>query len=163
MFKTNSAVAATITVEGKRFTREDLSHTFPAATTHKLPILGLYADFANTVVISLADGSNKEIIIKTAAVPADVCKCTSISTSADYLQDNFMFLTPAGKNQPTAYDYKGDIRWFLTENTMFDIKRATNGNILTGSSRFVQFPNDTTGYLGFICRSPGRTGHEFGN
>ncbi|MBU2643157.1 aryl-sulfate sulfotransferase [bacterium] len=147
MFKTSSAVAPTITIKGKRFARENMSHTFPAATTHMLPVLGLYADFANTVVVSLPDGSSKEITIKTAAVPAEVCKCTSISTSADYLQDNFMFLTPAGKNQPTAYDYKGDIRWFLTENTMFDIKRAQNGNILTGSSRFCRMPYNATGLV----------------
>ena len=147
MFKTSEAVVPRLTVRGKKYRIEDLSHTFPAATTHALPVLGLYEDFANTIVISLPDGSSKEITVQTGKLPADVCRCLNISTSADYLQDNFMFLTPAGKNLPTAYDYKGDIRWMLTENTMFDIKRAANGNILTGSSRFCRMPYNSTGLI----------------
>lgn len=147
MFTTSEAVAPMVTVRGKRYQIEDLSHTFPQATTHTLPVLGLYEDFANTVVISLPDGSSKEITIQTEKLPDDVCRCLNISTSADYLQDNFMFLTPGGKNLPSAYDYRGDIRWMLTENTMFDIKRAVNGNILTGSSRFCHMPYNSTGLL----------------
>ncbi len=147
MFKTALAVAPTITVKGKWFAIENLSHTFPAATTHMLPIIGLYEDFSNTVVISLPDGSSKEIAIQTAKLPEDICRCRNISTSADYLQDNFMFLAPAGKNMPTAYDYKGEIRWLLTENTMFDIKRTKNGNILTGSTRFCHMPYNATGVI----------------
>ena len=147
MFKTKDSVSPTVTVKGKRYAREDLSHSFPAAKVHMLPVLGLYEDFSNTVVVSLPDGSEKEITIQTGTLPESVCRCRNISTSADYLQDNFMFLTPAGKNLPTAYDYRGDIRWLLTENTMFDIKRAKNGNILTGSSRFCRMPYNSTGLI----------------
>lgn len=147
MFKTKDSVSPTVTVKGKRYAREDLSHSFPAAKVHMLPVLGLYEDFSNTVVVSLPDGSEKEITIQTGTLPESVCRCRNISTSADYLQDNFMFLTPAGKNLPTAYDYRGDIRWLLTENTMFDIKRARNGNILTGSSRFCRMPYNSTGLI----------------
>jgi arylsulfate sulfotransferase len=147
MFHTPRATAPTVTVCGKRFERENLAHTFAADTFHKLPVLGLYEDFANRVIISLPDGTEKEIVIQTEKLPDDVCRCLNVMTSADYLQDNFMFLTPAGKNLPTAYDYKGDIRWILTENTMFDIKRAANGNILTGSSRFCRMPYNSTGLV----------------
>ncbi len=147
LFKTTESVAPTVTVCGKRYERENLSHTFPAGTTHILPVLGLYENFANTVVVTLPDGSSQTLTIQTGTLPADVCRCQNISTSADYLQDNLMFLTPAGKNLPTAYDYKGDIRWLLTENTMFDIKRAANGNLLTGSSRFCRMPYNATGLI----------------
>ncbi len=147
MFKTTQKVAPTVTVCGKRFERENLSHTFEADTMHKLPVLGLYEDFANQVKISLPDGTSKQITIQTGKLPEDVCRCLNVMTSADYLEDNFMFLTPAGKNLPTAYDYKGDIRWMLTENTMFDIKRVANGNIITGSSRFCRMPYNSTGLI----------------
>jgi len=147
MFHTPQKVAPTVTVCGKRHDRENLSHTFPEDTFHRLPILGLYEDFANKVVISLPDGTKKEIVIQTEKLPEEVCRCLSVMTSADYLQDNLMFLTPAGKNLPTAYDYKGEIRWMLLENTMFDIKRAENGNILTGSSRFCRMPYNSTGLI----------------
>lgn len=147
MFTTEEEIAPTITVRGKRYSRENLSHTFPAAKVHKLPVLGLYEDFANTVDITLADGTTGSITIRTEKLPEAVCRCRKITTSADYLQDNLMFLTPAGKNLPTAYDYQGDIRWMLTENTMFDIKRAANGNLLTGSSRFCRMPYNSTGLI----------------
>jgi arylsulfate sulfotransferase len=147
LFKTAEETAPTVTVCGKRYSRDDLSHTFPSATVHLLPVLGLYEDFANTIVISLPDGTKNSITIQTGKLPGAVCRCRNITTSAEYMQDNLMFLTPAGKNLPTAYDYQGNIRWLLTENTMFDIKRAANGNLLTGSSRFCRMPYNATGLI----------------
>lgn len=147
MFSTKDKVAPTVTIHGKRYERENIRHTFKAATEHFLPVLGLYEDFANKVTVSLPDGSSITLTINTGKLPADVCRCVNIQASLDYLQDNIMFLTPAGKNLPTAYDYKGDIRWLLTENTMFDIKRVANGNIITGSSRFCHMPYNATGLI----------------
>jgi arylsulfate sulfotransferase len=149
MFSTREEVAVTLTVKGKRCSREDLSHTFPAATIHRLPVLGLYEDFENTVTVSLPDGSSSSVKIQTGRLPGRVCRCLNISTSADYLRDNLMFLSSAGKNFPAAYDYRGDIRWVLTEGTMFDIKRAKNGNLLTGSPRFFHMPYNGTGLIEF--------------
>jgi arylsulfate sulfotransferase len=168
MFKTAEAVAPIITVKGKRNSREDISHTFPAATSHMLPVLGLYENFTNTIVISLPDGFSKDLTIKTGQLPLGVCRSLNIRTSMDYLQDNLMFMSPAGKNLPVAFDYKGDIRWMLTENTIFDIKRVANGNILTGSSRFAFMLYSTTGIiemnlLGKVCkefRLPGGYHHD---
>ena len=147
MFTTPSAVAPTLTVHGKRFERENLTHTFKAATEHFLPVLGLYEDFANTVTVSLPGGETTTLTIRTGTLPEGVCRCLNVQASLDYLGDDIMFLTPAGKNLPVAYDYKGDIRWMLTENTMFDIKRMKNGNIVTGSSRFCHMPYNSTGMI----------------
>ena len=147
MFKTKEKTTATVKICGKRFPKEDLTHTFPETTVHHLPVLGLYEDFANTVVITLGNGAETTLTITTEKLPQSVCRCKKITTSSDYLKDHFMFLTPAGKNLPTAYDYKGDIRWMLSENTMFDIKRARNGNLLTGSSRFCRMPYNATGLV----------------
>ena len=168
MFKTEKMVAPTITVRGKRNRREDNRHTFEASTTHILPVLGLYEDFTNLVEISLPDGSSKQITIQTERLPDGICRCSNVSTSVDYLKNQFMFLTPSGRNLPAAYDYKGDIRWLLTEFTMFDLKRAANGNILTGSSRFCHMPYNSTGLfemnlLGKIYkeyRLPGNYHHD---
>lgn len=168
MFSTEKEVAVTITVSGKRYAREDLSHSFPASKEHSLPILGLYEDHENKIVISLDSGETTTVIVKTGKLPARVSRCQNISTSADYLGDDLMFLSTAGKNAPAAYDYKGDIRWMLTVNTMFDLKRAKNGNILTGSPRFCRMPYNATGLveldlLGKICkeyRIPGNYHHD---
>ena len=147
MFKSPEAIVPTITVRGKRCRREDLSHSFPASTIHFLPVLGLYANHLNLVDISLPDGSVHQITIKTDELPHGFAPCLSVRTSADYLKDNFMFLAPSGRNLPAAYDYKGDIRWLLSEYTLFDIKRAADGNLLTGSSRFCHMPYNATGLI----------------
>ena len=149
MFSTPEEVAATVTVRGKRIRREDFSHTFAPATGHRLPILGLYRDFANTVKITLSDGTSTMVTIKTGKLPARVSRCRNITTSKDYLGDDLMFLSTAGKNSPAAYDYRGNIRWTLSVNTMFDLKRAKNGNLLTGSPRFCRMPYNATGLIEF--------------
>lgn len=147
MFRTAEKISPTITIRGKRHKREDLSHTFPAGTVHILPVLGLYEDFKNKIDISLPDGSVQQLSIKTEPLSDGVRRCTNIMTSLDYLKDNFMFLAPAGRSMPMAYDYRGDIRWLLTEYTLFDIKRAANGNLLTGSYRFCRMPYNSTGLI----------------
>ncbi len=147
MFKTPEATRSTLTIKGKRFATEDITHTFGAGTTHILPVLGLYEDFENTLVITLEDGSSSRVKVTTGPLPAQVSRCLNIFTSKDYLKDDLMFLSTAGKNHPAAYDYKGDIRWLLTVNTMFDLKRAKNGNLLTGSYRFCRMPYNATGLI----------------
>ncbi|MDR0477170.1 MAG: aryl-sulfate sulfotransferase [Desulfobulbaceae bacterium] len=159
VFTTPKKVAPTLTVHGKRYAREDLTHTFATTTEHFLPVLGLYENCANKVTVSLPDGRFITLTITTDKLPADICRCLNIQATLDYLGDNLMFLSPAGKNLPTAYDYKGDIRWLLTENTMFDIKRMKNGNIVTGSSRFCHMPYNSTGL--FEINMLGKVHKEF--
>lgn len=147
LFKTETPESVSLTIHGKRYARENLCHSFEKATDHIIPVIGLYEDLDNKVTVELSGGSKQTFTIKTGPIEDAVCRCLNINTSADYLGDDIMFLSPAGKNLPTAYDYKGDIRWYLTENTMFDIKRAENGNILTGSSRFCRMPYNATGLI----------------
>ncbi len=168
LFATDKETEATLTVHGKRNAREDLVHTFPKSTSHAIPVLGLYEDWDNKVTVALSTGESKTFSIATGTLPGDVCRCQNVRTSLDYFGTNFMFLTPAGKNLPTAYDYRGDVRWLLTVNTMFDIKRLANGNIMTGSHRFCRMPYNATGLvelnlLGKIYkeyRMPGNYHHD---
>jgi len=168
LFKTEEEVEVTMTVHGKRYERENLTHSFPKGTSHAIPVIGLYEDFENKVTVALSNGESQTFSITTGVLPEEVCRCLNVHTSLDYLGDNFMFLSPAGKNLPTAYDYKGDLRWMLTVNTMFDIKRIANGNLLTGSHRFSRMPYNSTGLveinmLGKIhkeYRMPGNYHHD---
>ncbi len=147
LFSTDTAVKSTLTIHGKDNAREDITHSFAAATEHKIPVVGLYENHANKVTVALENGAEKTFIITPEALPADVNRCRNVSTSLDYFGNNFMFLSPAGKNRPTGYDYKGNIRWHLTIPTMFDIKRLKNGNILTGSHRYSRMPYHATGLV----------------
>ncbi len=148
LFTTEKEVSVTLTVHGKRNSREDIVHTFPASKKHMIPVMALYVECETKVTVSLSDGSSKEFKIKSDALPADCAtKVQNILTSMDYFGTDLMFLAPAEKNYPVGIDYKGDIRWILNINTIFDIKRLKNGNLLTGSQRYSRMPYCATGLI----------------
>ena len=144
MFKTPIRTEATITVVGKE-PAGNITHTFPAAKEHILPIYGLYADYENTVEIVLASGEKANVKIQTEPLLEGVPQSTYINTTAEYLGNNIVFLTAAMRAMPVGYDYKGDIRWYANVNFAFDLKRLENGHILIGTERLVKMPYFTTG------------------
>lgn len=139
LFKTEQETAVTVTVLGKE-SQADITHTFPKSRIHILPVLGLYKDCENKVEIQLYRSYKKELTIQTEDIQHNVAKLISMETTAGYLQDNLIFLSPALTDYATAFDYNGDIRWHLTIPTVFDLKRLKNGNILTGSHRLIHKP-----------------------
>ncbi len=144
MFETPSVTEVTITVLGKEV-EGNITHTFPAGTKHILPIYGLYAAYENTVEIVLSNGEKNTIKIKTGALMEGVPLATKMETTKEYLGNNLIFLTAAMKAMPIGFDYKGDLRWYATENFAFDLKRISNGHILIGTERLIQMPYFTTG------------------
>lgn len=144
LFKTPRPEEVTIIVKGKE-PAGDIVHRFPAAYDHVLPVYGLYAGYDNTVEIVLQDGTKNSVTITTAPLMEGVPESTSIDTTAEYMGDNFVFLTASMRSWPVGYDYKGDLRWYCTENLAFDIKRIKNGHILVGTERLVKMPYFTTG------------------
>lgn len=144
LFKTPRPEEVTIIVKGKE-PAGDIVHRFPAAYDHVLPVYGLYAGYDNTVEIVLQDGTKNSVTITTDHLMEGVPESTSIDTTAEYMGDNFVFLTASMRSWPVGYDYKGDLRWYCTENLAFDIKRIKNGHILVGTERLVKMPYFTTG------------------
>ena len=144
LFETPAASEATITVLGKEV-EGNITHRFPAAKKHILPVYGLYADYENTVEIVLGNGEKSTVKIKTAPLPAVVPLATKMETTKEYMGDNLIFLTASMQSVPVAYDYKGDLRWYSEYNFAFDIKRMPNGHILIGTERLIQMPYFTTG------------------
>lgn len=136
MFKTEKKVTATVRIFGKT-PEATFEKTFTANTTHILPILGLYADYANKIEVSLSSKESATHSIQTAPLPEVIDIVRSIKTSASYMQDNMMFITPTATSLPLALDYTGECRWFLTENFTFNLMRAQNGNLIIGSNRLM--------------------------
>ena len=137
-FKTEEETAVTIRVRGKT-KAADIVHTFPKAKTHVLPVLGLYANYNNTVEITPYRGNTTTIHIEI----GDVCDHSVveyIQTTPEYFEDNIMFLTPAGSEKSIGVDFAGDIRWHLTALCVFDVKRLRNGNLLIGTDRLIKLP-----------------------
>ncbi len=135
LFKTEEEVAVTVSVIGKT-KPATISHTFPKAKTHILPVLGLYANYNNTVVITPYRGEPTTIHIEVGDVIDHIVEhCV---TTPEYFQDNIMILTPAGSNKSLGVDYAGDIRWHLTALCVFDMKPLKNGNWIIGTDRLLR-------------------------
>ncbi|MCD7809348.1 MAG: aryl-sulfate sulfotransferase [Erysipelotrichaceae bacterium] len=139
LFKTEKEIAVTIRVLGKE-PEGTIEHTFPKGTVHVLPVLGLYGDYENTVEIELYRSAKHTIKIQTEPLSDEVPELVHMNTTYKYLRDNMIFVSPALTDLATAFDYKGDVRWHLNIPTVFDIKRAKNGNILIGSHRLLKLP-----------------------
>lgn len=139
MFNTEKEIAVTVRVLGKE-PEGTIEHTFPKAKEHILPVLGLYGDYENTVEIELYRSAKHTVKIQTEPFGEGVPKLIHMDTTHEYLRDEMIFISPALTDLATAFDYKGDIRWHLNIPTVFDIKRAKNGNLLIGSHRLLKIP-----------------------
>ncbi len=135
LFKTEKETAITVTVKGKT-KAADFRHTFPKATTHVLPILGLYQDHVNKVELKPYRSEGVTIDIEIGHVVDDIVNYCD--TTPEYFQDNIMILSPSGLFCPCGFDYAGDLRWYLNAMCVFDYKRLKNGNLLIGSDRLLK-------------------------
>ncbi|WP_455138357.1 aryl-sulfate sulfotransferase [Thermophilibacter sp.] len=142
-FYTDDEVAITLTVRGIE-PEGDITHTFPPARRHVLPVLGLYSDRTNVVEIAPYEGASHTIEVRTEAL-TDAPSLVSMKTTHAYLGDNMIFVTPSLAALATGFDYRGDIRWHLNEPLVFDMKRLRNGNVLIGTERVIEMPYYMTG------------------
>jgi arylsulfate sulfotransferase len=145
-FKTENPEVVSLTVKGKE-PAGDIKFQFPAASEHFVPVYGLYPDYENQVEIRLESGAAKTLTIRTEAAPERVKQPTYIKTTPEYFQDNVMVVGPTSPAMITAYDYKGDVRWYCTPNMTFDIKRLKNGRLTVGTHRLMIPPYHTTGIV----------------
>ncbi len=147
-FRTKEPRAVTVLVKGKD-DGGDMGITYKPATEHFVQVLGLYPDYENTVEISLDDGSKKTLKIKTDKAPDSVHKPTFIETTAQYMDGKIVILSPTSSASLAGYDYRGDVRWYITLNLAFDLKRVRNGRFLMGTHRLLMPPYHTTGLYEF--------------
>ena len=167
MFRTAKAQSVQLKVCGKE-PAGDLEVTFPASVTHYLPVYGLYGDSANTIVLTLADGTRYTHTVQTEPLPELVKPVIAIKTSADYFGTDLMFVSPTSKAYAAGYDYRGDCRWCTNINLTFALKRLQNGRLILGTERLFIEPYSPTGLyeLGMIgkiyaeYRLPGGYHHD---
>ncbi len=167
IFKTEETVSPKVTIEGddKLSTYE---YTFDEETEHYLPIYGLYPDRDNTVVVEYGD-VKKEFTITTEALPDDFILPTSVDADKDELSNDLYFFTPSSGGYTCAYDVNGDVRWYLTINSIWEINRLDNGHMMLSTERLVNSPYYMTGLyemdmLGKIYKEyslPGGYHHDY--
>ena len=167
IFKTEESVSPKVTIEGD----DELStyeYTFDEGTEHYLPIYGLYPDRDNTVVVEYGD-VRKEFTITTEALPDDFILPTSVDANKDELSNDLYFFTPSSGGYTCAYDVNGDVRWYLTINSIWEVNRLDNGHMMLSTERLVNSPYYMTGLyemdmLGKIYKEyslPGGYHHDY--
>ena len=167
IFKTETSVSPKVTIEGD----DELStyeYTFDEGTEHYLPIYGLYPDRDNTVVVEYGDVS-QEFTITTEALPDDFILPTSVDADKDELSNDLYFFTPSSGGYTCAYDVNGDVRWYLTINSIWEVNRLDNGHLMLSTERLVNSPYYMTGLyemdmLGKIYKEyslPGGYHHDY--
>lgn len=134
-----------VTVKGKNGS-PDLISNFEATTDHFLPIYGLYPDTDNKVIIQMGNQS-EEIIIKTNPLPDDfsIVDETYVNENYRHLLNDFYFLTPASSGYTSAYDINGNVRWYLSEPLVWEIRYLENGNLTLSNEKVINPPYYTTG------------------
>ncbi len=140
IFQTKDLATVTVTVKG-RDGAKDIENTFIPSRVHTIPIYGLYPDYENTVIIS-SSGETKELKIKTAALPDNLKKATSLKSET---ADEFYFTTTADTGYPVAYDSNGDIRWYFNKNYHWDYTRLSNGHVLLSTYKSLNQPDYAMG------------------
>ena len=148
LFETEEEVSPKITIEGKdKLTT--IETEFAKNTKHYLPIYGLYADYNNKVDISytLSDGKKitKQVEIQTNKLPDDFVLPTSLKKDSSKLTNDLYFFTPSSKGYTCAYDVNGDVRWYLSNNAVWDNTRLKNGHMMVSTERLVNSPYYMTG------------------
>ena len=148
LFETNNEVQVSVTVQGKD-KLSTISHAESKKTKkHYIEVLGLYPDKVNKVTLEYTDNDavfKKDLEIKTSKLPDDFVIATSVKADKTKLDDSFYFFSPASKGYTSAYDVNGDVRWYLSNNAVWRIKRLANGHLMTSTERLINFPYYMTG------------------
>lgn len=139
IFHTNKAAKITYTVEGKS---DNTSLTNKVnggySKTHQVPIVGLYANYNNTVTITAKykDGTSetKTVNIKTGSLPkyiknAKVTVSKNDKSKMD-IGDNKLTIINRTTKEPFAIDADGEVRWYSTNYSQHTIEQISNGHML---------------------------------
>lgn len=147
LFETKTNVTPKVTIIGKDAS-STFTHIFKKGKKHYLPIYGLYANYANEIIIEYQEEDNtikKSITIKTDKLSDNMVLPTSIYADKENLGNDLYFYTPSSIGYTCAYDINGDVRWYFTNYALWKIDRLENGHLLVSTERLINSPYYMTG------------------
>lgn len=141
IFYTDKSLEVSVTVKGKN--NDDFTINYGKSNYHYIPVYGLYADYDNTVVVTLSDNTTKEFRIKTDELntPSITAQSGNVTTSGDI----YLLTSPISMNS-FGLDGYGNVRWVLSDTYYHNIKVLDNGHLLIG------IDTDTTNTLSTVIR-----------
>ncbi len=119
VFDTEESCKVRVTVKGKE-EAYDISGEVDAAKSHRVPVIGLYADMENTVVLELLDDNgevtdSKELKIQTDGLSASFDDLVQPIVTSGESAFGLTVVYGQRSNYPYAIDASGEIRWYLRE------------------------------------------------
>ncbi|UOR11461.1 aryl-sulfate sulfotransferase [Halobacillus amylolyticus] len=132
-FETEEPLEITVTVNGKE-DAADISETFSGyEKSHEIPVLGLYPDYENTVMIEgkREDGTviTKGLTINTDPLPEDFLTTELIEADREKMENGLTFIIPSSM-YAYAVDSNADVRWYSTLPNSHVFKRMENSNLI---------------------------------
>lgn len=181
-FSTEKMGSTVLIVKGKHGGFTDVVHRFnDAGLYHSIPVIGMYANYNNTVLIRVVDNTGdtlarSTVSIQTGSLPANLPTSITAQSFDESAVEPGLYLVSSlsnigAPNTPTIpymIDDYADIRWVLdyssnTELTaMFyedGIARLRNGNFYFGDSKSNKIYE--VDLLGTIINSWGLSGYKF--
>lgn len=135
LFQTDEEVGVRVTVKGKTEAADIVGELEPA-TRHRVPMVGLYPNMENTVVLELLDDQgeikeSQEIKVQTGDLPEKLKgKVTPVETAGESAYALTMVYGQDCK-LPFAYDCNGDIRWYFEkESGSYGLYNLSDGRII---------------------------------
>ena len=163
IFRTDKAAKVSYTVVGKS-AKTSITNTVNGGyqKVHQVPVVGLYADYANQVKITYRNGqtTTKTLTLQTGKLPktlsqADI-KVTKSDQSKMAIGQNTLTLINRTAQEPYAIDADGQIRWYSTKWSQHTFVQLSNGHLLmqNRTSKTAKSYNvlTETDYLGRIYR-----------
>lgn len=149
LFDTEEEKQFEIVVLGNSF-EGDIKFVTEKGISHQIPVYGLYPNKLNVIEVYDYDNNQagslvSKIEVRTDSLPDNVSVATNIETTYEYFGDDLMLMIPSMKSLPVAFDYNGDVRWYLTSNLSWSPKILENGRLLLGTDRLMSDPYYTTG------------------
>ena len=139
VFDTNVPVTVTLTVAGD----EPVTQTFPAATEHSIPILGLYPGTDNQVTLRLESedtAAETTLSVETDPLPEELPTVSIVEADRDEMEPGWNLNSLRLRDDPERavafmYDPQGSIRWYLNlpdSGRTSAPERFENGNLIYG-------------------------------
>ena len=135
LFNTQEECAVRVTVRGKT-EAADICLEVEKATSHRVPVIGLYPDMENTVSVELLDENGNvtdsmELKLQTDALPESLLDVVEPVESSGSSAFGLTMVYGQQTFQPFAYDCMGDVRWYLTRSV------ASSGVFTLSNDRFI--------------------------
>ena len=133
VFTTEQEIGGTVTARG-RMPEDDISGSFAPATTHFVPIFGLYAGGITDVEIRLDDGTTAKLQVETEQPELGYEGFSAVMSDASLYEYNRLNVCCLLTGRMLAgFDSKADLRWLYTNTGVDGIRVSENGHLLVTS------------------------------